>query len=280
MDIADNSYFHVDIISFFYRHFEIFFLVVSVSERIYYNVDMKKITEYDIPLYQFEVFKKYQETTNLTSTRFGGFSENEFSELNIGLHVGDEEANVLKNRGMLATAIGIKIKDFTCGQQVHGINIKVVKECEKGKGATSWQDGFESTDGMITNVKNLPLMVVTADCAAVSFLDPINEVIGIAHAGKKGTQGGIVQKIIDTMKDEFGTDARDLVIGIGPCIHPCCYDFNLPGTILQQLIETGVEKENIENSKLCTSCKSDEFYSYNKNGGKAGRFANVLLLKL
>jgi len=213
------------------------------------------------------------------STKKGGVSEGIFSELNVGLHVGDELKRVLQNRSIIAKSLGIEPEDITCGEQVHGTNIQTVTAKDKGRGATDWANSFLKTDGMITGVRGIPLMVVTADCASVSFYDPKHKAIGIAHSGKKGTESKIVQRVVEIMGEEYGTKPVDLVVGIGPCIYPCCYEVDIPGQIQKQLLESGVLQNNIENSGICTFCHSEELYSFRADKGKTGRFANIVMLK-
>ena len=46
----------------------------------------------------------------------------------------------------------------------------------------------------------------------------------------------------------------------------------------RQLIEAGLNKENIEVAGICTRCRTDLFYSYRAEG-TTGRFATVVMLK-
>jgi YfiH family protein len=200
--------------------------------------------------------------------------------LNVGLHVGDDVSRVRQNRNILARAISVKAEDFTCGQQVHGANVGIVREQERGSGAKDWLEGLAETDAMITNIPGIPLMVLTADCAAISIYDPASHAIGLVHAGKKGTINGIVTKTIKKMTTEYGTSGKDLIVAVGPSVHTCCYELDIPILIKKQLLEAGVKEENMEFSQLCTACRNDIFYSYRKEKGKTGRFANILMLKI
>ncbi|HER20405.1 MAG TPA: laccase domain-containing protein, partial [Chromatiales bacterium] len=66
--------------------------------------------------------------------------------------------------------------------------------------------------------------ILVADCVPVSLYDPIKRVIGLAHAGWRGTAAGVAAKTVGRMMEEFDTDPTDLVAGIGPSIGPCCYE--------------------------------------------------------
>lgn len=240
---------------------------------------MKQTKQGNITTYSFEIFDKYPEILNIASARLGGVSKGDFSSLNIAFHVVDDPKNVTRNRKLLADALQINAEALTCGEQVHDAQVEVVTSKSAGRGSGSLEDAFQSTDSLITNVSGVPLMIQTADCAAVSFYDPVNHAIGIAHAGRKGTTDEIVLKTIETMHDTFGTCSENLVVGIGPCIYPCCYDMDLPGLIREQLLTAGVKPENIEESGICTSDNNDIFYSYRADGKTTGRFANIIMLQ-
>ena len=235
----------------------------------------------NLPIYRFDNLRKFSEVMAVVTTRFGGISEGPYTELNLGLHVGDDCEKVINNREILSKAIGIIPTDITCGEQTHGTKVQIVTKDDKGRGATVWKNGFPNTDALVTNAKNTPLAVLTADCAAIFFYDPENQAIGIVHSGRKGTENEISIKVIQTMHDTFGTCAENLIAGIGPCIYPCCYDVDLPNTIRNQLLEAGVRAENIEVSGICTSCHNDIFYSYRARGDnpETGRFMNLIMLK-
>ncbi len=240
---------------------------------------MKPTTNDNISTYSFDAFAEYPEMLNIASSRLGGISQGSYSSLNIAFHVDDNENAVLENRKLLCKALSIDADTLTCGEQVHGAQVEAVTEKSAGKGSRSLQDAFTDTDSLITNVPKVPLLIQTADCAAVSLYDPVNHAIGIAHAGRKGTESEIVIKTTEEMHDIYGTCTENLVVSIGPCIYPCCYDMDLPSLIKAQLLESGVKPENIEESGICTSCNNDIFFSYRADGKKTGRFANIVMIQ-
>jgi YfiH family protein len=81
----------------------------------------------------------------------------------------------------------------------------------------------ESADAMVTSVPDAPLVILVADCVVVGLYDPVRGAAGIAHAGWRGTLGGIATATLRTMGQTFGTQAADVVAAIGPSIGPCCY---------------------------------------------------------
>ncbi|MDW7998277.1 MAG: peptidoglycan editing factor PgeF [Thermodesulfovibrio sp.] len=158
-------------------------------------------------------------------------------------------------------------------------------------------------DSVITDRKNLFIGIKTADCLPVLIFDSKNEVIGAVHAGWRGTAKGILRKTINTMKELYGCDPKNLLIAFGPHIKGCCYEvgdeviekmreensedgyiFRINGkkhidigiANLMQALSAGVKKENIWFSKDCTYCKNNEYASYRFHKEKAGRQYGII----
>lgn len=146
-------------------------------------------------------------------------------------------------------------------------------------------------DALITNLKNVPLLVFTADCVPVGLIDTKNKVIGVAHAGWRGTYEEIAKKTVLKMKEEFGSNPEDIIAIIGPSILDCCYKvsedlyskfkdrfddaqydlysikdgvyyLNLQNVNRYSLESCGVKTDKIFDTCICTSCNSDKFHSY------------------
>ena len=58
---------------------------------------------------------------------------------------------------------------------------------DRGKGALDQDSVIKETDALITEEPGVALMAFYADCVPIMFLDPVRKVIGISHAGWKGT---------------------------------------------------------------------------------------------
>ncbi|WP_418627109.1 peptidoglycan editing factor PgeF [Anaerosinus sp.] len=244
--------------------------------------------------------------TQAISTRFHGVSKAEFSSLNLALHNGDNSKDVWQNREAFCLGLGIDAKKIVTAQQVHGTNVLCVDESYLGRGAFDYEEAIENTDGLITNVPDLPLMMFFADCVPILIFDPIKKAIGICHAGWKGTVHRIAQKTVQAMGSSFNSRPEDCLIGIGPSIGPCCFEVDEPVytqfkqafpslTCKQtskekwkinlweanrlQLKNIGVLDKNIICSNVCTKCNSDVFFSYRADEGKTGRIAAIIQLK-
>ena len=187
--------------------------------------------------------------------------------------------------------------------QVHGDNIAIVIDRNTTRGQ------LEGIDALITNQCDCAIAVRTADCVPILMFDPDRKVIAAVHSGWRGTVKGIVQKVINKMKEEFGTQSEAILAVIGPSIGPESFsvhedvrdafqhamfpmnDICKPKEIGSFLIDlwkankwlleqAGVNPNNIQFSGICTYIHHEEFYSarYEKDN-KCGRNINVIKLK-
>lgn len=245
-------------------------------------------------------------TAGFTS-RHGGVSSGEFGSLNCGLHVEDIHEDVVTNRHKLAEALHVDLQQCTYAEQVHGNKVLKVTRSHAGAGIDSRERAIQATDAFITNESGLFLHVMFADCVPLYFYDPVGRVVGLAHAGWKGTVLQIATHTLNLMHQEYGTKAEHVMAAIGPSIQGCCYEVNdtvvsqfsslmqkldisnteANGNIpiyeskqngkynlnLQQMnrqimIKAGIMPSHIEMSSLCTSCRSDIFFLIAKKRGK------------
>jgi hypothetical protein len=147
-------------------------------------------------------------------------------------------------------------------------------------------------------------MVMVADCSPILFYDNTKEVIAVAHAGRQGAFKNIIKNTLKSMSENFGSSPRDVTVSIGSSIQKCCYEvgseindeaqaiglgysiekregsyyLDISAILLKQLIEEGVKKENLEISKECTCCNTQNLFSYRAEA-QTGRFAGVIMLK-
>lgn len=206
----------------------------------------------------------------------------------------------LDNRRDFLGKIGIDYQALVCARQVHGSFVRLVEEKDKGSGALSDGSALTDTDAFITATRNLPVAVFTADCLPVFLYDAQKHVIGLVHAGWRGTRERIAAKTIKFMQDKFNTNPEDLYAGFGPAIRQCCYEvgrefndfFNFGIKITagryyldlvainkRQLLDLGIRQENILDQNICTVCQNDRFFSFRKEGAASGRIMSVMMLK-
>lgn len=159
------------------------------------------------------------------STRVGGVSQGEFATLNFSFTRGDEETCVLENYTRMAKLFGSNVGHFVTTHQTHTTNIRVVTSEDAGKGVVRPRD-YSDIDGLITKEKGLILSCFFADCVPLYFVDPVKEVIGLAHSGWRGTVAGMGACMVKKMQEEFGCDPKDIKAAIGPSICQDCYEIS------------------------------------------------------
>lgn len=261
-------------------------------------------------MFQFKHLSKQRAIKHFVTERKGGVSSPPFDSLNMSLNVGDDKSHVIKNRQIVAKKTGIPFEKMTFTEQVHGNSIALVDGQNAGKGLFSYQDAINDADGLITNKKQIPIIVLGADCVPVLFYDPVNLGVGAVHSGWRSTVKNIAQKAISEMNHHFHSKPENILAGIAPSIGACCYEvdenvvcevekafgttepyilpskrekkyiFDLWNTIIIQLKNAGIKEQNIENSAICTHCNHHTFFSARRAGrDKTGRFAAGIMLR-
>lgn len=250
---------------------------------------MKLLEKNGISFFQFPNLAKFSDIRHGIFTRKSGYSRPPFQGLNVGLSLGDNSENVMLNRQAISDCL--ETKDLVFARQVHQTNVLIFD-----KHSQKVHSDLHSGDAIVTNIPGKMLAIKTADCQPVLMFDPVRKVVANVHAGWRGSIQNIISHTIDIMKQKFNAVPGDLFAAIGPSLGPCCAEFKnykteIPKKIwiyrdstcyfdfwsisFDQLCEKGVPAKNIHISRLCTSCNTDLFFSYRKEG-TTGRFAAVI----
>ena len=192
------------------------------------------------------------------------------------------------------------LKNLSKNKQIHSNIVNKVDKDNIGQ--------IIDGDAIITNEKNVPLLILTADCVPVVLVDKVNKAVGLVHAGWRGTYGKICSETLQSMKENYNTNTEDVVAIIGPSIGKCCYEvsydlvekfsallanadekiyeirdekyyLDLWEINTQILKEFGVLKSNIINMNICTSCNCDRFFSYRKHDKTPKRIGTFIEIK-
>ena len=238
---------------------------------------------------------------NAFSTRGGGVSQFPADALNLAGFDQDSAENIQENRRRFISALGGVWKLAACWQ-VHGRDVRVVRDLQDPDSES------ERCDALATNLKGVLLGVKTADCVPVLLADPRAGACAAVHAGWRGTLAEIVKHALARMREEFGTETRDVRAALGPAALGCCYEVgaevvepfrakfadadslftpmrdghalvNLHEANRRQLIQSGVAPERIHALPLCTMCRPDLFFSYRQDRklyGRTGRLLSVV----
>ena len=261
----------------------------------------------ELPRWRFPGLAAYAGLDHGITTRHGGVSAVPYASLNLGLHVGDAAEDVIANRRRVCAALGVPFERYTLARQVHGSEIAWVGEEQIGAGRAALDDSLPDADGLVVARPGVLISVLSADCVPLLLYDPVQHVGAAVHAGWRGTAAGIAGVAVRYLAEHCGCQPRDLRVGIGPAIGPCCYQvsanvarqlstafpypqpvasvrdgawyLDLPLANRQQLLTAGVPEANCEQADTCTACHADEFFSERRLGRPTGRISAFVLLR-
>jgi YfiH family protein len=229
-----------------------------------------------------------------------------YESMNLGFSTDDERKNILKNYAILSEKLSFDTNDIVRTFQTHTSNIRYITETDKGKLFNEKQD-YIDVDGLVTDIRNIGLLTFHADCTPIFFYDSVKKVIGMVHAGWKGTLDNIAGKMVQKLTDDFASNPEDIKTVIGPSLGQCCfevdrdvadlflqkdknynsfmktkglkYHFDLWGINKYNMVNAGMNEENIEISGLCTKCSNDLFFSHRGQKGVRGSMAGIIMMR-
>jgi hypothetical protein len=215
--------------------------------------------------------------------------------LNLGSRVEDVPDAVTENRRRFLAAWGIPRDRLVIPNQTHTANVARVTDAD-----ISEQLVFPETDALVSDCRNVALGVLVADCVPVFFYDGTNRVVGMAHAGWRGTFDGVVSATVRRMVNDFGTRPEALSVILGPSIGACCYEvsaeladrfrerfgdgvaearqLSLWNAIRTELEREGVPTNRVTTTGICTACNTRDFYSHRREGTPTGRLLACVYL--
>ncbi|MFE3289849.1 peptidoglycan editing factor PgeF [Rhodococcus sp. NPDC059234] len=228
----------------------------------------------------------------VVTSRAGGVSAAPYDTFNLGDHVGDDPAAVDANRRRLAAGIGLPYERLVWMEQIHSRNVTVVDGPVDGP--------VEATDALVTDVPNLALVVLTADCVPLLLSDDQAGVIAAVHAGRVGARIGIVPRVLEAMVAK-GAAVERIGAFLGPAASGRQYEVpvamradveaHLPGSatttvrgtpgldlragLRRQLLEAGIG--GIAEDPRCT-IEDRTLFSYRRSG-TTGRIAGAVWME-
>lgn len=233
------------------------------------------------------------------TTRLGGISEGEFSNMNLGLHVNDAAEHVERNRELLIESLELPATPYYMSQ-VHGT--RVVKTGDLTLGAAP------DADACWTDECNQVITIMTADCLPVLFASRCGSYIAGAHAGWRGLADGVLEATVEKLP----VPPQEVLAWLGPAIGPKHFEVgaevreqfvdqaavssrhfepllsehgtqdnqsqkylaDLYGLARDRLKEVGVTA--ITGGSHCTYASEDLFFSHRRDKGKTGRMAALI----
>ena len=245
--------------------------------------------------------KKFENLKHCFFSRKNGVSKGYYESLNCGLGSDDKKASVLKNFEFVAKKITCNKKSLITLNQQH--TNKVI-HFDSNRSVKNKLTG----DAIVSEVKNIGIGILTADCAPIFFYDHKKKIIGCAHAGWKGALKGIIRNTVKKF-NELNSNNNDLIAVVGPCISKKNYEvkadffekfivqdknnknffdrasgkkyfFDLRGFINKELFNLNIK--NIDNIEMDTFSEKEFFFSYRRSQRNAeqdyGRCISVILM--
>lgn len=247
---------------------------------------------------EYGILKPNPNIFAFSTTRHGGVGEGTYATFNCTHYCGDSSENVSKNLEILGGSLPERPRLFVIPRQTHTTNVRVITDVPT-------QEDLQDVDAVVTHLKDVCLCVSTADCVPVLIYDKVREVIAAVHAGWRGTVGRIVEKTLELMKSQYGTDGKDVIACIGPSISLESFEvgdevytaFEEAGFDMSciarrykkwhldlweanrlQLLAHGVLSEHIEVVGICTYQQHDDFFSARRLGIRSGRILSGILI--
>jgi polyphenol oxidase len=260
---------------------------------------MELLAKDKIPFLRFQSLPADGRITHAVFTRQGGTSAPPYDSLNLSVSVPDDRAHVYANRALAYGTHGRTTERLVHAYLVHGAEVAQVSQGQHGQ-------HIGPVDGLMTDQPGCGLTMNYADCAPVFLYDQVHQAIALGHAGWKGAINDLPGALVRSMERAYGSRPEQLVAAIGPAIGPCCYEvgeplvsavlaafseaasllsagpestkphFDLPQAVHRRLSQAGVRE--IEQTELCTACRTDLFYSHRAEKGATGRFGAIYIL--
>lgn len=158
-------------------------------------------------------------------------------------------------------------------------------------------------DALITNKKNTPLVIKTADCIPILIYDKKNKVVALVHSGWKGTLNNIVIDTLNKMIEIYHSKKEDISVYLYPSIRKCHFEVEIDVynqfkdkiknidkyttkkgikyyIDLQQIVIDNLKQNKIKeihDSKICTYCNHNIYHSYRYNHTNKRNYLLVII---
>jgi hypothetical protein len=202
-----------------------------------------------------------------------------------------------RNAGLrrLGVQLGIAATHLVGVRQVHGSGVAVITRLPAAPRGDRPRF-VAAKDALVTQLPEVALSVLTADCLPVIVIDHRRGCVAIAHAGWRGLAGGVLRNTVHALRRDLGATPAHLNAFIGPGIRSCCYRVgpemlrhfrgamrrrrgnwyvDLVAVAARQLERAGVTRERIFDTQRCSCCDTD-FFSY-RRGDRQARMLSLVM---
>ncbi len=226
------------------------------------------------------------------TTRDGGVSTGPYATLNLARRDGESDAALRTNWDRVLKALGVEHAAVV--HQVHGADVIHV---EAGRGPL---DPLGDADALVTTSPGVALAIRVADCVPVLLAAPGG--VAAAHAGWRGTVGGVVERALDALCEATGADPSAVVAAVGPHITGESYEVGpevieglratgLPDDVflrrvpgkrdhadLGAAVEAQLRRRGVPVVDRVAGCTFREarFFSHRRDGAGTGRMVGVI----
>ena len=190
-------------------------------------------------------------------------------------------------------------------KQVHGVDVYCLSSALPDSVTSPTVD--VEADAVCCVIPGQSVAVVTADCIPILACSESGSAVLALHAGWRGLAAGVVQAGIETLR-AHASPGETLFAVIGPHIGGCCYEVDAP--VLDAMVDrfgaSAVERASTPTRRgharlsiaslaivdldrngvgaacrgtlpqSCTHCEAERFYSYRRDGERAGRMAHFI----
>ncbi|MBP2281143.1 YfiH family protein [Psychrobacter sp. PL19] len=171
-----------------------------------------------------------------------------YGELNLGLHVNDDAAQVLTNRMRLLAAINEQLSAQPLKQQrspitsLHWVNQVHGKQVYDVDSA-SFSMHLVDADAMISQQADLGLAIMTADCVPIVLYQPASGQIAAIHAGWQGLACGVIKATVERFMAK-----GQVMAWIGVSISPVHYEVG--NHVADRLLAGCVENQSLTQASI------------------------------
>lgn len=137
-----------------------------------------------------------------------GAGGSRYGSLNLALHVGDDPQRVAANRKRLRDDLSLPAEPSWL-EQVHGARVLDLD-----------RDAIAPADGAVTARAGVVCTVMTADCLPVVLCARDGRRVGVAHAGWRGLNAGVLPAAVRALR----VRPAEILAWLGPAIGPAAYE--------------------------------------------------------
>jgi polyphenol oxidase len=195
-------------------------------------------------MYFSKELNKFSNIKHCFFSKNGGVSKNFYSSLNCGLGSKDKKENVLSNLSIVSKKIGVDENNLYTMKQTHSNKVEIINKSNQDIKRVN-------ADALITNIKNISISVLTADCVPILVYEKINHIVACIHAGWKGAVNGIVENTFNQVMNM--NKNNNFYVVVGPCIG--LKNYEVGKEFYDELV-----RENKANEKFFSPNENNKFF--------------------